>query len=182
MTLELSSRPQPPLIDISLVDYYKPLNDSKVNLDLWWCEPMVNQACVPANPVNGPPPPHPKINHRYGCFPKGTSRWCSETHKLITLVTEPRLERMDSLAVFLWKKHSSVQENKPRKSLKQPLSSNIACSSTSSAALGSYYKYLFTGYEKKPMTSQDPQQVLHELGELLEQPRYSLPALLWSFL
>lgn len=53
-----------------------------------------------------------------------------------------------------------AQMNSKESGPEQHLNSNISHSALFFVLLCSYSKYLFTDYEKKHMTSQDPQQVL----------------------
>lgn len=53
-----------------------------------------------------------------------------------------------------------AQMNSKKNGLKQPLNSNVSHSAPFFVLLCSYSKYLFTDYEEKHTTSQDPQQVL----------------------
>lgn len=76
-----------------------------------------------------------------------------------------------------------AQMNSKERGLELHLNGNVSHSAPFFLLLCSYYKYLFTDYEeKKAHDLTRPPAGAHSLHGLLEQPRYSLPALLGSFL
>lgn len=87
--------------------------------------------------------------------------------------------------IFIWKgsfiqrneyQLNGTNENSKVSSLKQILNSNVSHSAPFSVLLCSYSKYLFTDYEEKHTTSQDPQQVLTaSMGSLNNHGILSLP-------